>query len=195
MENQSERDLTPLEYIVLGLIGIEPQSGYSLMSYFGSDSSSWSASPGSIYPMLKRLEGNALIVGEMIAEHELRPRKMYRLTKEGEVLLLEWLKQMPKLSPFYQERELALWRFQLMEKWFSKDDILTWLQRYLENISFHLASSNYYKQGIEALPKGDGGYSIHQWLSLQAHTIDAQAVKTWIELAISRLKGEIHADE
>lgn len=188
MDNQSERDLTPLEYLVLGLIGLEPQSGYSLMSYFGSDSSSWSASPGSIYPMLKRLEGNALITGEMITEHELRPRKMYRLTQAGESALVEWLRQMPKLSPFYQERELAVWRFQLMEKWLTKDEILMWLQRYLENINFHLAGSGYYQQGIEALPKEEGGQSAHHWLSLQAHTIDAQATRTWIELAIQRLK-------
>ena len=188
MDNKAERELTPLEYIVLGLIGIELQSGYSLMSYFGSDSSSWSASPGSIYPMLKRLEAQQLITGILEAEHELRPRKVYQLTKDGEMALTQWLKEMPKLSPFYQERELALWRFQLMEKWFSKEEILIWLQRYLENIIFHLTASGYYHESIEALPKNEGGQSTFSLLTMQAHLIDTQAVRTWIELAIKRLK-------
>jgi DNA-binding PadR family transcriptional regulator len=51
-----DRELTTLEYIVLGLISLQPQSGYDVVSYFESGAYSWSASPGSIYPMLKRLE-------------------------------------------------------------------------------------------------------------------------------------------
>ncbi|HRF96785.1 MAG TPA: PadR family transcriptional regulator, partial [Aggregatilineales bacterium] len=150
--------------------------------------------PGSIYPMLKRLEAQQLITGALQAEHELRPRKVYQLTKDGEMALTEWLKEMPKLSPFYQERELALWRFQFMEKWFSKEEILIWLQRYLENIIFHLTASGFYQQSIEALPKNEGGQSTFSLLTMQAHLIDTQAVRTWIELAIKRLK-EINNEE
>ncbi|MEO1443748.1 MAG: PadR family transcriptional regulator, partial [Chloroflexota bacterium] len=79
------RELTTLEYIVLGLISIEPQTGYSIVNYFDEDSyNSWSASPGSVYPMLKRLEKQGMIEGELDIEHETRPRKVYTLTEDGE---------------------------------------------------------------------------------------------------------------
>jgi DNA-binding PadR family transcriptional regulator len=65
MEVPAGRELTTLEYVVIGLIGYEPQSGYSIVSYFEDRDSSWSASPGSIYPMLKRLEKLGVIDGAL----------------------------------------------------------------------------------------------------------------------------------
>ncbi|MEJ2364796.1 MAG: PAS domain S-box protein, partial [Deltaproteobacteria bacterium] len=40
----------------MGLISMEPQSGYSIISTFESGRYRWSGSPGSVYPILKRLE-------------------------------------------------------------------------------------------------------------------------------------------
>ena len=56
MGSETGKNLTTLEYVVLGMIGVEPQSGYSLITTFESGIFRWSASPGSIYPTLKRLE-------------------------------------------------------------------------------------------------------------------------------------------
>src|SRR5262245_34359669 len=96
----NKRGLTALEYVVLGLVGMEPQSGYSIVNYFEEGMYSWSASPGSIYPMLKRLEQQGIIDGELIMEHETRPRKIYRLSALGESLLDDWLREVPKMRPF-----------------------------------------------------------------------------------------------
>jgi PadR family transcriptional regulator PadR len=86
-----DRELTTLEYIVLGLISLQPQSGYDVVSYFESGAYSWSASPGSIYPMLKRLEKQRVILGELEIQYETRPRKVYHLQESGAKLLDAWL--------------------------------------------------------------------------------------------------------
>ena len=91
----AKRDLTALEYIVLGLVSLQPQSGYSITSFFEDGSYSWSASPGSIYPMLKRLEDGGMILGELEMEYETRPRKVYTLTESGGKRLDEWLTDTP----------------------------------------------------------------------------------------------------
>ncbi len=53
MSQELKRELTTLEYMILGLISIEPQSDYSIIGVFESNLYRWSASPGSIYPILK----------------------------------------------------------------------------------------------------------------------------------------------
>ena len=85
-----ERELTTLEYMVLGMVGVAPQSGYTIMSALDSGIYSYrSASPGSVYPMLKRLERVGILASELEMIHETRPRKMYTLTPLGEELLDE----------------------------------------------------------------------------------------------------------
>ena len=80
MSDALDRELTVLEYMVLGLISIHPQSGYSIIATFESGLYRWSSSPGSVYPILKRLEQQGLLDSELEVVYETRPRKMYNLT-------------------------------------------------------------------------------------------------------------------
>jgi len=84
MASQSGRELTTLEYVVLGLISLHPQSGYSIINYFSPRGVySWNASPGTIYPILKRLEKQGIIDGKLELEPMTRQRKTYTLSKSG----------------------------------------------------------------------------------------------------------------
>lgn len=182
------RDLTTLEYIVLGLISIEPQSGYSIVSYFDEDSyNSWSASPGSVYPMLKRLEKQGMISGELEIEHETRPRKMYTLTDDGVHLLDEWLVEVPKMRPFYEQRELAMLRFQFMENRLSTTLILRWLQNYLDAINYATRGSTFYQQEINKAMQEHGKVSIHSQLLMEGYMMELNTLRTWLEMARNRL--------
>ncbi len=182
------RELTMLEYIVLGLISMEPQSGYSIVSYFDEDSyNSWSASPGSVYPMLKRLEKQGVILGELDVEHETRPRKMYTLTETGEASLDVWLGEVPKMRPFYEQRELAMMRFQFMEKRLSREQVLAWLGAYLDAIQYATSGSSIYQEGISKAMKEHGTVSIHSQLVMEGYMLELNALRTWLEMAIARL--------
>lgn len=191
-ESSVARELTTLEYIVLGLISIEPQSGYSIVSYFDEDSyNSWSASPGSVYPMLKRLEKQRMINGELEVVHETRPRKMYTLTEEGIKSLDQWLKDVPKMRPFYEQRELAMLRFQFMEKRLPKIIILKWLQNYLDAINYATHGSAFYQTQINQAMERHGQVSIHAQLLMEGYMMELNTLRTWLEMAKNRLS--LHA--
>lgn len=182
------RDLTTLEYIVLGLISIEPQSGYSIVSFFNEDSyNSWSASPGSVYPMLKRLEKHGMISGELEIEHETRPRKVYNLTDDGASSLDSWLQEVPKMRPFYEQREEATLRFQFMEHRLSHDEILRWLQNYLDAINYATTGSEFYQTEINKAMEEHGQVSIHTQLLMEGYMMELNTVRTWLEMARNRL--------
>jgi DNA-binding PadR family transcriptional regulator len=187
-----KRELTTLEYFVLGLVGLAPQSGYDIVSTFESDSYSWSASPGSVYPMLKRLEAAGMITGELEMEYETRPRKVYTLTNEGAAALDEWLREIPKMRPFYQEREIALLRFQFMERRLPTVEIVTWLNGYLDAVRYATSVSEAYIEPIKKMMVDEPDtYSLHSQLLMEAYIMEINTLRTWLELARNRLTMKV----
>ncbi len=188
MSKQQGRELTMLEYVVLGLISIEPQSGYSISNFFTPEGVySWSGSPGSIYPILKRLEQADIIRGELEMEHESRPRKMYTLSAQGGEMLDEWLRQVPKVLPLYEQREIGLWRFQFMEKRLNKTAIIRWLDEYLDNIRIYDAGRKFAIHETLAQMTATGQTSVHQQLIMEGELMELSALRTWLEMARTRI--------
>lgn len=190
MSNVPDRDLTTLEYVVLGLISAGPQSGYSIINTFESTIYlRWSASPGSIYPMLKRLEKHNIIAGELEMIHETRPRKMYTLTPQGEALLDAWLKAPLSSHDVSEERDITLLKFLFAEKRLSRQDVLTWLDHYEETLTVY--EKMYRIQRDPGLTE----WSPHQQLISEAMIMELNMQRTWIHLARSRLQAGARRDE
>lgn len=79
-------------YIILGLLSHEPMSGYDMKKRINvSISRFWDVGFGQLYPTLKRLEANGMIVGA--GEHNSgRPdRRVYSITGRGRLVLRRWL--------------------------------------------------------------------------------------------------------
>ena len=96
-------------YAILGLMSIEPMSGYDIrrnleesLSYF------WSESYGQIYPALRKLETARLIAPVKQAAPDTRRRKLYTLTAAGRARLRTWLSEPPKPQPPRNELLLKL---------------------------------------------------------------------------------------
>ena len=96
-------------YALLGLLSIEPMSGYDIrrnleegLSYF------WSESYGQIYPALRKLEAARLIVPLKPGAPDSRRRKVYTLTAAGRARLRTWLGEPPKPQPPRNELLLKL---------------------------------------------------------------------------------------
>ncbi len=184
----TNRELTTLEYIVLGLVSLQPQSGYSIGSFFESSTYSWSASPGSIYPMLKRLDKQGVISGTLEMTHETRPRKMYTLTDKGGLLLDEWLREVPKMRPFYEQREVAQLRFQFMERRLPVNDVLRWINDYLDAVQYASSVVHVYHEPIQQIMEEDEStYSLHSQLLMEGYIMEINTLRTWLELARTRL--------
>jgi DNA-binding PadR family transcriptional regulator len=184
MSSEASRTLTTLEYVVLGLIGTEPQSGYSLITFFESGVYRWSASPGSIYPMLKRLEQQGIIAGRLEMEYETRPRKMYTLTPLGESLLDDWLRAPLANTEIGQERDIVLLKFLFSEKRLTRDEVLAWLDGYEKATETYIAMSN-----MQRDPNAKE-WSVHQQLVIEASFMELEMQRTWIRQARQRLTGD-----
>ena len=182
MTDGSTRELTSLEYVVLGLVSLEPQSGYSIINTFESGQYHWSASPGSIYPMLKRLESQAILSSEMEAVHELRPRKMYYITEQGEAILDEWLRRPLNKREVAQERDILLMKFLFSEKRLSRREVLDWLENYREETEAYLTLLE-----IQRDPSRDD-WPLHQGLVIEADFMELKMQLAWIGKALQRLR-------
>ena len=84
-------ETTAATWAVLGLIGLKPRSGYDIKRIVdNSIRHFWAASPGQIYPELKRLERAGWIEGDDVPRGG-RPRRVYRITTAGSAALQGWL--------------------------------------------------------------------------------------------------------
>lgn len=95
---------------LLGLLSIKPMSGYEIRGMIQqSIGNFWSESFGQIYPALKGLERDGLIVAERetpSVEDAGRPSRRFRLTEAGRLRLREWLAVLAK--PQVPRNELLL---------------------------------------------------------------------------------------
>ena len=81
------------DYVVLGILAIHPhQSGYEIRKTIQqSVGFFWSESFGQIYPTLKRLAAEALIVPSSSGPSSRSNRQEYSITPAGHARLQEWL--------------------------------------------------------------------------------------------------------
>jgi DNA-binding PadR family transcriptional regulator len=101
-------DLSPTGRVILGVLAVEPRSGYDIKAL--TDKSTrffWAASYGQIYPELKRLADRGLIEGSD-ESHGDRKRTVYRITPEGRRALSEWLKTPGQVHELRDEGLLKL---------------------------------------------------------------------------------------
>ncbi len=81
---------TAVTWAVLGLIALEPRSGYDVKRIVDRTIRHfWAASYGQIYPELRRLVEAGWITGEDASTGG-RRRRLYRITPAGSEALLEW---------------------------------------------------------------------------------------------------------
>jgi DNA-binding PadR family transcriptional regulator len=91
--------ISKLGYALLGLLQQQASSGYALRKIFASTAmTTYSDSPGAIYPALGRLEQQGLIRGSIEESAGMRRRQMFRLTPHGTAALKKWINR-PLVRP------------------------------------------------------------------------------------------------
>lgn len=182
MTKKIERELTTLEYLVLGVLSFGPQTGYSIILMFEMDYWRGSTSPGSVYPILKRLEQSGIIEGEVEMVHEARSRKMYQLTNDGEDLLDEWLNAPFDKSDVAEEYNTVLMKFMFAERRFTHEQVMDFLARYERGVDEYMTMLT-----LSRFPS-DEVWSLHQQLILEANLMELNMQRTWIQMARQRLQ-------
>src|SRR5213082_39981 len=83
-----------LRYIILGLLGARPMSGYDIKQAFDRALASyWNAGNSQIYTTLKSLSDAKLVEAEVIVQKSRPDRKVYHLTPAGQAELDRWLQE------------------------------------------------------------------------------------------------------
>src|SRR5688500_16287905 len=86
--------LVSLRHAILGFVGLEPATGYTLQQRFeGSVRSFWTATQSQIYRELHALEADGLVVVEVVPQEGKPARKVYALTDGGRLELRRWLEE------------------------------------------------------------------------------------------------------
>lgn len=96
------------QYALLGALSIHPMSGYEIKKMLAESTNYfWSESNGQIYPTLAKLAKNKLVTIEkqMIGA---KIKKIYTITKAGQLKLREWLMQDFEYYPPREELLLKL---------------------------------------------------------------------------------------
>ncbi|HEX3054496.1 MAG TPA: PadR family transcriptional regulator [Aggregatilineaceae bacterium] len=177
MERPLDRGLTIKEYSVLGLLGIGPQSSYSLVSMFSVRPRRLHARHHLIRQILKRLERAEIILSELDISSESNPQKIYSLTPTGEMLLDNWLKKPVTMVDILDIPDVLLNKFLFMEHRLSRQDILTWLDSYEQNLDMiHSIRSYFSDTGIES------GWA-HEKLTFQYTLMEFEMRRTWLQQA------------
>jgi PadR family transcriptional regulator AphA len=84
-------ELSSTAYVILGMLGWRPMSGYEIKSLVDKSTRFfWAASYGQIYPELRKLEAAGLIEGKASPQGG-RRRNVYRLAPAGRRELQTWL--------------------------------------------------------------------------------------------------------
>jgi DNA-binding PadR family transcriptional regulator len=107
------KNISTLEFALMGLLRQKAQSGYDLRKTFTETAMRhYSDSPGSIYPALRRLARRGLIEAE---PKDRRGREVFHMTVEGVSIFLEWLgREVTRDAVMLGLKELML-RFAFMD--------------------------------------------------------------------------------
>lgn len=91
-ERDAEGGRNTLRYIILGLLGAHPMSGYDIKRAFDrSLATYWNAGNSQIYTTLKALAARGLVSSELVYQEGRPNRRVYSLTERGRAALDEWL--------------------------------------------------------------------------------------------------------
>ncbi len=83
-----------LPYLILGLLSLEPMSGYDLNKAFQqSVQHFWSTDQSQIYRALYKMEGDGWVQMETIEQQASPNKKIYHLTATGQAELRRWLSE------------------------------------------------------------------------------------------------------
>ena len=164
-------DLSTLSLAILGLIAQKSCSGYDIRKIFSTTPMGhFSASPGAIYPALKRIEKNGWAQGKTTNEKTLRPKLMYSLTKKGQAVLKRHVSHRVTRHDVIWRMDDLMLRFAFMDNVVGRKKTLEFLTQFLREVESYLASLNHYFEtshkkmpanGRLAMENGIENYKMH----------------------------------
>ena len=174
---------TSFEHVLLGLIAIQPSTGYALKRRFATTAMGvYQPSSGALYPALERLEQRGLLQSEALGPAEGgRPQRRYRLTETGRQAHLDWVREPVRPATVAQDLGLHLLRFVMMAQALPPEAVVEFLAGLRAALAEFVATL---EQAAAALDAADDPYAR---LALEHGLAVHRASLAWTEQAMARL--------
>jgi DNA-binding PadR family transcriptional regulator len=182
-----QRPPTLFEFALLGLISDKPGSGYDLMNVFTETPlNRYSASPGAIYPALKRLQKRGLIEVHDRTEGRGRPRTAYRISESGTDILREWIGRDITPNDVSRSSHELMLRFVFSERLLNREAILEFLASFRSAIDRHCAALQAH------LNRSSGMRTSHNSLALEHGLSVHELTRAWLDTVIAGYREDAH---
>jgi PadR family transcriptional regulator AphA len=174
-----------LPHALLGLLAVEPRSGYELTKAFAADLGryAWQAGHTSIYPELNRLAERGLVT---VTEEGARGSRTYSVTPEGYAELRSWMLTPRTQAKVRNEQVLRMFLISALER----ADALVVLRRIADHTGEEGATLRTMLDAAPAdVPPGAAGFG---YLAAEFGARQFEAVHGWALWAIERLESGAH---
>jgi DNA-binding PadR family transcriptional regulator len=157
------RELAGTGWAVLGLLSFgEELSGYDLKKW--ADNSLrffyWSPAISQIYGELKRLEGLGYVTAREVPQDDLRNKRLYRITPEGEEALRRWVQHSPVDPPMLKHGVvLRVWLGHLAEP----SDLRAVVEQHRDFAGGMIDDLSAARRGAEATPARQYSAAVIRW--------------------------------
>jgi PadR family transcriptional regulator, regulatory protein AphA len=178
-------ELTSFEHVLLGMISIQPSTGYDLKRQFATTALGvYQPSSGALYPALDRLERRGLLRSEAHrSAGRGRLRRVYQLTGAGRQAHLGWLREPVRPETVSPDLGLHLLRFVLMADVLPPDEVLGFLASLRAALAGFVAA-------LEQVSGGAGlGGNLAAALAVEHGLAVHRASLAWTGQAIAALAG------
>ena len=175
-----------LAHALLGLLAVEPRSGYELTKAFAGDLGryAWQAGHTSIYPELNKLADRGLVE---VTNEGARGSRTYSVTRRGYAELRSWMLTPPGQGKIRNEQVLRMFLISALEP----EDALALLHGIAEHTASESAQlRDVMRQAPAEIPTGAAGFG---YLAAEFGIRQYDAVHGWALWAIDRLRGSADA--
>jgi DNA-binding PadR family transcriptional regulator len=172
--------LTTFEHVLLGMIFLQPSTGYELKRRFATTPMGvYQPSSGALYPALDRLERRGLLHSEVLHQADGgRQRRLYHLTEDGRQVHLGWVREPVVPEAVARDLGLHLMRFVMMAHVLPRDIVIDYL------VSLRAALAGFVASLEQAAHAADDLYAR---LAVEHGLAVHQASLAWAEAAIAQL--------
>lgn len=169
-----------LERILLALIAMKEQTAYDVRRLFlETPLSQYSASPGSLYPAMKRLDARGLLAARAEPGDKGRPRRVYAATDAARRLVETWVSAPPTMAELRTDIRIPLFRFAAMGALAPREAAEPFVN------AFQALCSEYRRELVERRSAFDPSAHAHLALDNAVRAMDAHIA--WADMALSRI--------
>jgi PadR family transcriptional regulator, regulatory protein AphA len=177
--------LTGFEQVLLGMIFVQPSTGYELKRRFATTPlGAYQPSSGALYPALDRLERRGLLASDALPPADGgRPRRLYHLTEDGSRVHLDWVREPVVPETVAQDLGLHLLRFVMMAQVLPEEAVVGFLDSLRAALAVFVASLERQVDAMDAVGNPYAELAVEHGLAVH------RASLAWAEQAVTRLAG------